>query len=79
MAALNDSQKRRSSLAIDYKQLNEFSSATLYDSVPRKKRSRLYEVERIITRRVTRQVKLVIFVYINLYSVSMAMAVCYRQ
>ena len=79
MAALNDSQKRRSSLAIDYKQLNEFSSATLYDSIPRKKRSRLYEVERIITRRVTRQVKLVIFVYINLYSVSMAMAVCYCQ
>ena len=78
MAALNDSQKRRSSLAIDYKQLNEFSSANLYDSISRKKRSRLYEVERI-TRRVTRQVKLVIFVYINLYSVSMAMAVCYRQ
>ena len=54
MAAFNESGKRKSSLAIDYKQLNEFSSATLYDTVPKKKRSRLYEVERIISRRRTR-------------------------
>ncbi len=56
MAAFNESGKRKSSFAIDYKQLNEFSSATLYDTVPKNKRSRLYEVETIISRRRTRHV-----------------------
>jgi hypothetical protein len=48
--------KRSSNLSIDYKQLNELSSITLYDGVPKGKRGRLHEVERILTRRKIRHV-----------------------
>ena len=44
---------------IDYKQLDSFSSVVLYDTVPRKaKGTKLYEVERVITRRKIRYVSI---------------------
>ena len=49
MAATSKRTKRARDTA-DYTQLNAISSVVLYDSAPRKK-SKYYEVERIITRR----------------------------
>ena len=51
MAACSKETKRCSSLPIDYKQLNELSSVTLYSDAPKGKHGRLYEVERILIRR----------------------------
>ena len=50
MASGSKHTKRSSNLFIDYKQLNELSSVTLYDGVPKGKRGRLHEVERKLTR-----------------------------
>ena len=50
-SGIREPTKRSLSLSIDYKQLHNFSSTTLYDSVPKKYRGRFYEVERIIIRR----------------------------
>ena len=46
---------------VDYKQLNSVSSVVLYDSAPsasRRKKGKLYEVEKIISRRKVRQVSI---------------------
>ena len=45
------SKRKSADLPINYRQLNEFSSVVLFDTTPRKKRGRLYDVERIIARR----------------------------
>ena len=44
---------------VDYKQLNSFSSAVLFDTAPRSKKSKFFEVERVITRRRIRYVSCV--------------------
>ena len=47
-------RSRRKCGKVDYTQLNSFSSVVLYDSAPsasRSKKGKLYEVERIISRR----------------------------
>ena len=46
---------------VDYKQLNSVSSVVLYDSAPsasRRKKGKLYEVERIISRQKVRRVSI---------------------
>ena len=51
------SRKRKlSSLSVDYSQLNSFSSAVLYDTAPKSRKSKFYAVERIIERRRRSQV-----------------------
>lgn len=51
MAVNNTRVKRSSGPCVGYSELNSLSSATLYDTVPKRKRGRLFEVERIIARR----------------------------
>lgn len=51
----------RKSGKVDYKQLNSVSSVVLYDCAPsasRRKRGKLYEVERIVSRRKVRRVSI---------------------
>jgi hypothetical protein len=46
-------------LRVDYSQLDSFSSVVMYDTVAnRRKRTKLYEVERIVTRRRVRYVSI---------------------
>ena len=59
MAAEKEAKKQSSSLSVDYRQLNDFSLATLYDSVSSRKRGRLYKVERVIMQRNIRQVSII--------------------
>ena len=54
MATSMISQKRARD--VNYKLLNSFSSEVLFDTAPKPKKSRLYEVERVITRRRIRYV-----------------------
>lgn len=42
--------------SVDYRQLNYFSSAVMFDTAPRSKKTKLFEVERVITRRKIRYV-----------------------
>ena len=54
-------RSRRKCGKVDYTQLNSFSSVVLYDSAPsasRSKKGKLYEVERIISRRKVRRVSI---------------------
>ena len=49
---------------VDYQQLNSLSSVVLYDTVPNRNKGRLWEVERVISRRTVRHVSLSCFVFI---------------
>lgn len=49
---------------VDYQQLNSLSSVVLYDTVPKRNKGRLWEVERVISRRTVRHVSLSCFVFI---------------
>ncbi|CAB4015417.1 Hypothetical predicted protein [Paramuricea clavata] len=42
---------RKRTRSVDYSQLNSFSSAVLYDTAPKRRKSKFYAVERIIERR----------------------------
>ena len=50
---------------VDYKQLNSFSSAVLFDTAPRSKKSKFFEVERVITRRRIRFEQNILFINIQ--------------
>ena len=55
-------------LAVDYKQLNSFSSVVLYDTAThRRNRGKLFDVERIITRRRCDSVSLVSILLLVLF------------
>ena len=49
---------------VDYQQLNSLSTVVLYDTVPKRNKGRLWEVERVISRRTVRHVSLSCFVFI---------------
>ena len=53
--------KAQWSTRVDYVQLDNFSSVALYDnSVPRRKKGKIYEVERIISRKKEKQVSVIV-------------------
>ena len=56
MATVKNTEVQKRSRTVDYRQLNSFSSAVLYDTARRSKKSKLFEVERVITRRRIRHV-----------------------
>ena len=47
---------KRSRNNVDYQQLHSFSSTVLYDTTPKRSRSKFFDVEKIIERRKRRQV-----------------------
>ena len=52
---------KRLSTRVDYVQLDNFSSVVLYDnSVPRRKKGKIYEVERIISRKKEKHVSVIV-------------------
>ena len=50
---------KRLSTRVDYVQLDNFSSVVLYNTAPRRKKGKIYEVERIIIRKKQKRVSIV--------------------